>query len=66
MPHGLSGRVEVARAGVLLTVEKTSVEETVIMRSLHEVHEMIAYRAGHVCLSIRLHDLTGEALNGFG
>jgi hypothetical protein len=24
-----------------------------IMRSLHDVHEMKAYRVGHVCLSVR-------------
>jgi hypothetical protein len=26
----------------------------VIMRSLHDAHEMNAYRAGHVCLSVRM------------
>jgi hypothetical protein len=34
LPLGLSGRVKVARAGVLLTVKKTSVEYTVIIISL--------------------------------
>jgi hypothetical protein len=36
------------------------------MRSLHNVHEMNAYRAGHVCLSACLHDSTREPLDGFG
>jgi hypothetical protein len=34
LPVGLSGCVNVARAGVLLTVEKTSVEYTVIINDL--------------------------------
>jgi hypothetical protein len=33
-----------------------------ILCSLHNVHEMNAYRAGHVCL----HDSTRELLAGFG
>jgi hypothetical protein len=37
-----------------------------ITRSLHNVHEINAYRTGHVCLSVCPHDLTREPLDGFG
>jgi hypothetical protein len=36
------------------------------MSSLHDVHEMNSYRAGHVCLSVRLHHSIREPLDGFG
>jgi hypothetical protein len=38
----------------------------VITRSLHDLHEMNAYRAGHACLSVCLYDSTREPLDGFG
>jgi hypothetical protein len=39
---------------------------TVITRSLHDTHEMNAYRAGPVCMSVCPHDSTREQLDGFG
>jgi hypothetical protein len=36
------------------------------MCSLQDVHEMNAYKAGYVCLSVRPHDSTREPLDGFG
>jgi hypothetical protein len=36
------------------------------MRSLHDVLEINAYRAGHVCLSVCPHDSTREPLDGCG
>jgi hypothetical protein len=32
------------------------------MHSLHDVHEMNAYRADHVCLSVRTIQLTAERI----
>jgi hypothetical protein len=52
------------------TQHKNYLSLVITMCSSHDVHEMNAYRAGHVCLSVRLcvcpHNSTREPLNGFG
>jgi hypothetical protein len=41
----------------------TEVSKHIIMHSLHDVHEMNTYRAGHVCLSVRMIQLENYWFN---